>query len=73
MSELEVAWNCTDQELEVLGLLSEGKTSRQVSKSLGYALSAVEVERLVVRLINRTRSVNRVNLIATAVRRRVIE
>jgi DNA-binding CsgD family transcriptional regulator len=72
IERFRTAWVCTPQELEVLRLLSEGKTARQVTRDLGHVLTIREVEHLITKLVDRTRSVNRVNLVATAIRQNVI-
>lgn len=63
----------TETELKILQLLSEGQNSRQVARNLKWMLSVREVETTIVKMMDRTRCDNRVHLVATAIRRGVIE
>lgn len=63
----------TERELKILKLLSQGQTGRQVARSLQWMLSVTEVERAIIKMMNQHRCENRTHLVATALRRGVIQ
>lgn len=63
----------TPGELKILKYLSQGDTTRIIARKMMWMHTVVEIDRFITNMKNRHHCENRVHLVATAIRRGIID